>query len=116
MKILVVDDEQLDLFITRKLLSIEYDVEGFTSVQDAVQWARSNRFDVLLSDYYLGQGMHAHDVLQAIGAAAAGFRAIVLSNHIDDEQAKSLRKAGFSAILEKPVTLEKFKDAVLQAG
>jgi DNA-binding NtrC family response regulator len=114
-KILIVDDEHLDLFITKRLLSLEFQVEGFTSVSEAVKWSQSNAFDVLLSDYYMGNGIHAHDVLRAIVAVKkVPFKAVVLSNHIDGEQAEALKKAGFSAIIEKPITLEKFRETVGQ--
>ena len=48
MKILIVDDEQLDLFVTKKLLGLEFDAEGFTSVEETMHWARQNDFDVVL--------------------------------------------------------------------
>lgn len=113
MKILIVDDEQLDLFISKKLLSIEHQVEGFTSIPEAANWAKDNPFDVLLSDYYLGTGLHAPDVLKAITAVKGKtFKAFVLSNHIDDKQTEELKKAGFDSMIEKPLSLEKFKTVV----
>jgi DNA-binding NtrC family response regulator len=112
-KILIVDDEQLDLFITKKLLGLSFQVEGFTTLKEACDWAAKNPFDVLLSDYYLGHGLHAPDVLKGLRAVAGpAFRAMVLSNHIDEQQAEALRQAGFSAIIEKPITLEKFRDTI----
>ena len=113
MKILIVDDEQLDLFITKKLLSLQFEVEGFTSLADAVSWASNNPFDILVSDYYLGNGIHAQDVLKQISAAKpSGFKAYVLSNHIDEQQAGELRQAGFLGIVEKPITVDKFKAVI----
>jgi DNA-binding NtrC family response regulator len=112
-KILIVDDEQLDLFISKKLLSLEFQVEGFTNVPESVQWAKNNSFDVLLSDYYLGTGLHAQHVLKALlEVKPDGFKAFVLSNHIDETQALQLRQAGFHGIIEKPLSLEKFKAVV----
>jgi DNA-binding NtrC family response regulator len=109
-KILIVDDEQLDLFISKKLLSLEHQVDGFSTIPEAVAWAQTNTFDVLLSDYHLGTGVHAHDVLKAIvEVKGKTFKAFVLSNHIDDRQAEELRKVGFTGMIEKPLSLEKFK-------
>jgi DNA-binding NtrC family response regulator len=91
-KVLIVDDENLDLFITKKLIGMEHQVEGFTSISEATAWSVSNSFDILLSDYYLGEGKHATDVLKAIKAkSTSDFKAFVLSNHIDDAQAKMLK-------------------------
>jgi DNA-binding NtrC family response regulator len=113
LKILVVDDEQLDLFITKKLLGLNFEVHGFNNIPEASAWAKANPFDVLLSDYYLGQGKHAPDVLNAIRIASPNnFRALVLSNHISDDQADALKQAGFDSIIEKPITLEKFTAAL----
>jgi DNA-binding NtrC family response regulator len=112
-KILIVDDEQLDLFISRKLLSLEYEVEGFTSLAEATQWAKDNPFDILLSDYYLGTGLHAQHVLKAMtDVKGKTFKAFVLSNHIDERQAQELKEAGFHAIIEKPLSLDKFKNSL----
>lgn len=116
MKILVVDDEKLDLFISKKLLSLEYQVEGFTSMTEALQWAGENSFDVALIDYYLGPNLYAHTVLKELLAAkGATFKAFVLSNFVDDKQILELKDAGFVDIIYKPLTLEKFK-SVLEAS
>jgi DNA-binding NtrC family response regulator len=109
-KILIIDDEQLDLFISKKLLSLEFQVEAFNSLPEMLQWAKSNEFDVLLSDFYLGTGLHAYDVLkQLVAVKPKTFKAFVLSNHIDERQAEELKKTGFDGIIEKPLSLEKFK-------
>jgi DNA-binding NtrC family response regulator len=112
-KILLVDDEQLDLFITKKLLGLEFEVEGFTSVADAVKWAATNQFDVLVSDYYLADGLSAKDVIKQISEfKPRDYKAYVLSSHVDEDQTKELKALGFSSMIEKPVSLEKFKAAL----
>jgi DNA-binding NtrC family response regulator len=114
-KILIIDDEQLDLFISKKLLSLEFQVEGFTTLPAMLEWAKVNTFDVLLSDYYLGTGLHANDVLkQLMDIKGKDYKAFVLSNHIDDRQAEELKKIGFDNIIEKPLSLEKFKNVMGQ--
>jgi DNA-binding NarL/FixJ family response regulator len=110
-KILIVDDETLDLFIAKKLLSLSYNVEGFTTLQETVLWAKSNTFDIVLIDYYLGPGLFAQDVLKELLAVRGQtFKAFVLSNHVDDTQTKELKAAGFTDIIYKPLTLERFND------
>jgi DNA-binding NtrC family response regulator len=109
-KILIVDDEQLDLFISKKLLGLEYEVEGFTSLPETIRWAQNNTFDVLISDYYLGTGLHANNVLKELTALKGKtFKSFVLSNHIDEKQAEDLKAIGFTGIIEKPLSIEKFK-------
>jgi DNA-binding NarL/FixJ family response regulator len=110
-KILIIDDESLDLFIARKLLALEFEVEGFTALSEILSWAKTNTFDVVLIDYYLGPGLFAHHVLKELLALhGPPFRAFVLSNHVDETQTRELKEAGFADIIYKPLTLEKFKD------
>jgi DNA-binding response OmpR family regulator len=113
-KILIVDDEQLDLFINKKLLSLEFDVEGFTSLKEAISWAQNNTFDVALIDYYLGPDLYAHNALSELKATKkdAPFKAFVLSNFVDAKQSAELREAGFIDIIYKPLTIESFKSKV----
>jgi CheY-like chemotaxis protein len=92
---------------------MEYQVEGFKSVPEAVQWAQTNSFDVLLSDYYLDQGLHANDVLKAIlEVKGKTFKSYVLTNYIDDNKMNELKQAGFNGVIDKPIDLAKFKSIV----
>ena len=110
MKILIVDDEPLELFISKKFLGMEFSVEGFNTVTDALEWAKNNSFDILVSDYYLGGGVHAHDVLnKLIELKGNTFQSFVLTNYIDSSKAEELKKMGFSGVIEKPLSLDKFK-------
>jgi len=112
-KILVVDDEELDLFITSKTLSFGYDIQGFTSIKETVAWASKNDFDIVLIDYYLGPGLYATDMLKEISSIAKGpVRHFVLSNYVDEKQILELKNAGFEDIIYKPVTLESFRKKV----
>ncbi len=109
-RILIVDDENLDLFINKKLLSLEFETEGFTSIEDTLHWAEHNDFDVAVIDYYLGPGIHAHDLLKELVARkGTTFRAFVVSNYVDEKQVITLKAAGFTDIIYKPLTLEGFK-------
>lgn len=115
LKILILDDEQLDLFISTKLLSLEYEAEGFTTLPDLMEWIKGNDFDVLLSDYYLDNGLHATQVLNEIlRDRTKTFKAFVVSSHIDNQQAQELKAAGYNGIIEKPLSIEKFKQAIGQ--
>lgn len=110
MKILIVDDEELDLFIHKKLLGLEFETEGFTTQREALGWARQNDFDVAIIDYYLGPGLYADQVLKELVALKGSkFKAFVVSNFVDDKQALELRTAGFVDIIYKPLNLETFR-------
>jgi CheY-like chemotaxis protein len=113
MKILIVDDENLDLFISKRILGSEFQIEGFTSLSEALEWAKHNSFDILVSDYYLGKGQHALDVFKALtDLKGKTFKAYVLTNYIDDGKIAELKQAGYDGIIDKPIVMEKFKKAV----
>lgn len=113
MRILIVDDEQLDLFINKTLLSLEYEVAAFTSTSETIAWAKENDFDVALIDYYLGPGVYAHDVLKAlVEIKGVSLKAFVLSNFVDGKQANELKAEGFLDIIYKPLTLENFREKI----
>jgi DNA-binding NarL/FixJ family response regulator len=113
MKILIIDDETLDLFISKRILGSEFQIEGFTTLAEALEWAKNNPFDILVSDYYLSKGQHAMDVLKAmIDLKGKTFKAYVLTNYIDDGKITELKQAGYDGIIDKPIVMEKFKKAV----
>lgn len=112
-KVLIVDDESLDLFISKKLLSFHYDVTGFTSVEEAINWAKENTFEAVLVDYYLTAGVTAGQVLKQLTAIKPkNYKAFVLSSFVGDTQIEELKKLGFDDVILKPLTLERFNDAI----
>lgn len=110
MRILLVDDEELDLFIGRKLLGVEFDVEGFTSQAETLTWAKQNDFDVALIDYYLGPNLFAGNLLAELRKIKdKPFTAFVLTSFVNEKQIQELRNAGFKEVISKPLSLESFK-------
>ena len=107
MKILIVDDELLDLFIAKTILQGEFEVEGFTNLKDCVVWASQNDFDAVLIDYYLDTDTFATDVLAALQKVKSSpiRNAFVLSSYVDSRQFTDLRKAGFDDVINKPISL-----------
>jgi CheY-like chemotaxis protein len=109
-----VDDEELDLFIGRKLLGVEFEVEGFASQVETLNWAKQNEFDVALIDYYLGPNLFAGNLLAELRKITSKpFTAFVLTSFVNDRQIQELRSAGFKEVINKPLTLESFKKKML---
>ena len=110
---MILDDEELDLFINKKLLALEFDVAGFTSIEDATNWAQQNDFDVAVIDYYLAPGIYANHFLTELKSIKGdSFKSFVVSNYVDEKQSAELKQAGFTDIIYKPLTLEGFKEKV----
>ena len=108
------DDEELDLFINKKLLSLEFETEGFTNIKDAINWVEQNDFDVAVIDYYLGPGVFATDLLkQLFKIKGQTFKSFVVSNYVDGKQLQELKDAGFTDSINKPLTLEMFKHKLI---
>lgn len=109
-QILIVDDDQLELFLSLRIIRMEFKAEGFKTLPEAVEWAKLNPFDVLLSDYYISNEVQAQDVLKAlVDIKGKTFKSFVLTNYLDNAKVAALKEAGFDSIIEKPLTLEKFK-------
>jgi DNA-binding NtrC family response regulator len=54
LKVLLVDDDQNDLFLTRKSLeNNDYEVVSATTVPEALKHIASQRFDVLITDLHM---------------------------------------------------------------
>ena len=107
MKILIIDDEPLDLFIAKTVLQGEFEVEGFTTLKDCLIWAGENDFDAVLIDYYLDTDLHATDVLEALRKLKSGAikNAFVLSSFVDSAQLNKLKESGFEGVINKPISL-----------
>ncbi len=110
LKILIIDDEKLDLFISKKLLNMEYNAEGFSTLPEVLSWAQENTFDIAIIDYYLIPPLLGDEVLRELRAIKGDtFKAYLLSNYVDSQQTEKLLTQGFSGVINKPLTLEGFK-------
>ena len=113
MTVLLIDDENLELFISKTILQSEFTVEGFTTIDDAIAWAKKNSFDVLVSDYFLDKGMSAINALKALEEIKGKtFKSVVLSNYSDKKRVDEIMAAGFNGVIDKPLELPKLKKAI----
>jgi CheY-like chemotaxis protein len=108
-KILLVDDEPLDLFIARKQLSLEFDVTAFTTSAESLEWAAQNDFDIALIDYYLGPDLGSQLLKDIVAKKGKNFKAFLLTNFVDPQQVLSLKAEGFDDVIFKPLSTDKLK-------
>lgn len=108
-KILLIDDEPLDLFIAKKQLSVEFEVTAFSNATDAVNWAKENDFDIALIDYYLGPDLGSEVLKSIIAIKPKTYKAFLLTNFVDQQQALALKAEGFDEVIFKPLNPEKLK-------
>jgi len=114
-KLLIVDDESrfLDAIATR-LRKRGFDVKTATNGHDAIELARTDKFDVALLDLKM-PGMDGSEVLRQLKQEHRFLEAVILTGHGSLENAVELTKLGAFGYLPKPYELEKLLDTLKEA-
>ncbi|HNV58226.1 MAG TPA: sigma-54 dependent transcriptional regulator [Rhodoferax sp.] len=114
-QILVIDDEpDLRTLYELTLLREGYRVETAGTVQDALQLIDTKRFDVVITDMRLPDGLGL-EVLAHLRSSRRSERCIVITAHGSAENAVESLKAGAFDYLTKPVDLKQFRAAIASA-
>ena len=115
MKILLVDDDELNQFFGQKLLTSQgANVQIAGSGQEAIQHAESKVYDCILMDLDLPD-MNGHQVTQAIRTHknTTDCTIIALSAHAIGKERKNCLNAGMDDYLAKPYKIEALTDVIL---
>jgi len=114
-QILVVDDEpDLRTLYELTLLREGYRVEAAGSVAEASQHLDAGRFDAVITDMRLPDGL-GMEILQRIQQDQRGERCVVMTAYGSAENAVEALKAGAFDYLTKPVDLKQFRAVVASA-
>ena len=114
-QILVVDDEpDLRTLYELTLLREGYRVEAAGSVAEASQHLDAGRFDAVITDMRLPDGL-GMEILLRIQQAQRGERCVVMTAYGSAENAVEALKAGAFDYLTKPVDLKQFRAVVASA-
>lgn len=114
-QVLVIDDEpDLRTLYELTLLREGYRVDTAGSVQDARQLLQTQRFDVVITDMRLPDGLGTH-ILNDLKAQQRAERCVVITAHGSAENAVESLKAGAFDYLTKPVDLKQFRAAIASA-
>ncbi len=112
--ILVVDDNpDTTMLLEFALKRRGRDVVTASGVAEALEVARTQKVDLLVSDIGLRDG-NGHDLMRQLRALApsAPVRGIALSGHGGSDDLEQSRAAGFEVHLVKPVSLDALEAAV----
>jgi len=113
--ILVIDDEpDLRTLYELTLLREGYRVETAESVQEARAALQAQRFDAVLTDMRLPDGLGL-DLLHELRAQQRPERCVVITAHSSAENAVEALRAGAFDYLSKPVDLKQFRAVVASA-
>ena len=114
-QILVIDDEpDLRTLYELTLLREGYRVDTAGSVQEALQLLNAQRFDVVITDMRLPDGLGT-EILSHMKTHHRSERSIVITAHGSAENAVESLKAGAFDYLTKPVDLKQFRTAIASA-
>ena len=102
-KILLVEDNRLlRWWMMLDLYDAGFWVAGPDTIEEALHWAETMRFDVLITDWRLPVGHDGFAMLERVRARSPEITALLMSAEMDDDLAANARAAGFHQVLAKP--------------
>lgn len=112
--ILAIEDNTDTQVLLRYLLSPRYSVEIVPHVDDALDAATSNRYDLFLLDINLGEERTGIDLLRELRKQDRykDTPAIALTAYAMPGDRERLEAAGFSGYLSKPFTRKELYEAI----
>ena len=111
--ILVVDDEPLLRDIAYEmLLSFGYTVDCVSSGEDAIQFVKSTKVDLLLIDMQMEPGINGYQTYKKISALYPGQKAIIASGYSENKDIKACLELGAQDFIKKPYTLDQLIQTV----
>lgn len=112
-KILVVDDIQEQLQITRKMLGkLGYEIHCVSSGEAALEYLKTQTVDLLVLDMIMPSGMDGLETYQQILKLHPHQKAIITSGFSESKRVKQLQALGAGSFVQKPYTLEKIGMAI----
>lgn len=113
--LLVEDNHLLRWWVTKSLERAGCQVFIAQSPEEAARLAGHYAFDVLITDWRLGDGRNGEEVLKHVRAIHPAVLAILISAEADPEMRQRARKSGFDRVMEKPLLVADVIGAVLKA-
>ena len=103
--IVLVDDEDMVLTSLNSFLTLEtdYDVKTFVSVKEALEYIKTGRVDLVVSDYLMPE-MDGISFLAKVREIKPEVPRIILTGYADKENAiKAINNVGLFQYIEKPI-------------
>ena len=113
-KILIVDDDQVNLYLLELLLSEEYEVIKFFNSFDVIDYLKKERADLVISDLSM-PGLDGFQLLEETKRINPGIPFLFLSAQVDDECIRKAEKLGSTGYLFKPVDFKMLFDHIEKA-
>jgi len=111
--ILIIDDDQTQIQIMSKILSkLGYQVAGAQTGEQAVEYVKQNKPDLLLLDLMLDPGIDGAETYRRIKEINPDQRAIIVSAYEDSEKIDFAQSLGAARFVKKISTVESLGKAV----
>ena len=111
--ILIIDDVEEQRNIASGMLKeLGYSVVSVSSGEEAVEYLKTNKTDLLLLDMIMDPGMDGLDTYKKIIEIHPGQKAIIASGFSETDRVKEVQSLGAGAYIRKPLLLEKIGIAV----
>ncbi|WP_292426842.1 response regulator [Methanoregula sp.] len=114
-KVLLVDDEEIILDVSREVLRfLEYDAafakEGASAIELYKQEKEAGRpFDLVIIDLTIPDGMGGREAIEKLRRYDPGVKAVVSSGYANDPVMQDFTRYGFSGRLTKPYRINEMK-------
>ena len=111
--ILIVDDMEEQRNIASGMLKeLGYSIVSVSSGEEAVEYLKTNKVDLLVLDMIMDPGMDGLDTYKKLIEIYPGQKAIIASGFSETDRVKELQSLGAGAYIRKPLLLEKIGLAV----
>jgi CheY-like chemotaxis protein len=110
---LVVDDvkEQREL-ATNMLTRLGYDVNAVASGEEAIEYLRTHRVDLMVLDMIMDPGIDGLETYQRVAKINLKQKALIVSGFAETDRVKKAQELGAGAYVKKPYVLERIGLAV----
>jgi CheY-like chemotaxis protein len=94
------------------LQQLGYDVVTAAGGEEAVEYLKRNRVDLVLLDMIMAPGMDGLETYRAISGFRPDQKAIIVSGFSETERVREARSLGAGGYVKKPYVLERIGKAV----
>jgi two-component system, cell cycle sensor histidine kinase and response regulator CckA len=111
--ILVIDDVESQRHISSLLMeTLGYQTESVSSGEEAVEYLKENRVDLILLDMIMDPGIDGRETYERILKIHPNQKAIIVSGFAETDDVKQTQKLGAGKYIKKPLTIERIGLAV----
>jgi CheY-like chemotaxis protein len=111
--ILIVDDEEKQREIASSfLMSLGYRTHAVVCGEDAIEYFRENRADLVVLDMIMDPGMDGLETYRGLLEIDPGTRALIVSGFSESDRVKKALDIGTGAYIKKPYMMETLGTAV----